>query len=330
MKIAFASCVCYDQFNKQPWWDDIKAVNPDYLFLLGDNIYMDDLDPEKLEPLKEMSPQDFTDLMSYKYKQQFDVANFKSLVESLSSRNRLHAIWDDHDFAWNNARGRENPSESDRIKFKMSQELFNIYFHPDKPNDSPIYHSFQEGDVKFIFLDNRMYAQKPGETSELLGENQWNFLINELNIPAKFNILCGGISLNMGRENWKRYPAELVKLCKLIASKNVIYLAGDIHRNEFVEPIEIKKLFPNKYIHNEFINSNSHLKTPAQFITSGFAVRPIINNRHHWALLTFEEGSIKIEYYKSDLRKATVVDRKLSDKACKWLQANFYIPPIRT
>ena len=41
MKIAFTSCCNIKQYPEQNWWNDISDQNPDYLLLLGDNIYMD-------------------------------------------------------------------------------------------------------------------------------------------------------------------------------------------------------------------------------------------------------------------------------------------------
>mgnify|MGYP003416429934 CR=1 FL=1 len=40
-KIAFASCCRIESFPDQPVWADVAAEDPDYLFLLGDQIYMD-------------------------------------------------------------------------------------------------------------------------------------------------------------------------------------------------------------------------------------------------------------------------------------------------
>jgi hypothetical protein len=41
MKIAFTSCFRVEAFPQQPVWQRILDEDPDYLFLLGDTIYMD-------------------------------------------------------------------------------------------------------------------------------------------------------------------------------------------------------------------------------------------------------------------------------------------------
>ena len=81
MKIAFTSCSRYEAFPIQNEWNFIKEENPDFLFLLGDQIYMDfGLISKYLDPVclpKLFSPEKFKRVMEKKYKRQFNESNFR-------------------------------------------------------------------------------------------------------------------------------------------------------------------------------------------------------------------------------------------------------------
>lgn len=95
MKIAFTSCANIIQYPNQFWWKDIETQNPDYLFLLGDNIYMDI--PKRKGKLREMSADEYETEMRIMYDKQFQEVHFASLIDKMFTKNGLYAIWDDHD-----------------------------------------------------------------------------------------------------------------------------------------------------------------------------------------------------------------------------------------
>ena len=92
--IAFGSCL--KQTRPQPIWESVRASKPDVFVLLGDNIYGDTRDMEKLKSRW---------------------ATFGAFPEfkKLRSDCRLLAIWDDHDYGENDA-GREFPKKPNRKK----------------------------------------------------------------------------------------------------------------------------------------------------------------------------------------------------------------------
>jgi hypothetical protein len=94
--IAFGSCL--KQTRPQPIWNSVLAKQPDVFLLLGDNIYGDTRDMQKLK--------DKWDVFS-------SVPGFKKLRQN----SRVLAIWDDHDYGENDA-GKEFPKKAE------SQNIF--------------------------------------------------------------------------------------------------------------------------------------------------------------------------------------------------------------
>ena len=135
--IAFGSCL--KQTRPQPIWESVRASKPDVFVLLGDNIYGDTRDMEKLKSRW---------------------ATFGAFPEfkKLRSDCRLLAIWDDHDYGENDA-GREFPQKAE------SQQIFLDFL--GEPKDSErrktpgIYDSVTIGPkgkrVQFILLDTRYF-----------------------------------------------------------------------------------------------------------------------------------------------------------------------------
>ena len=118
-----------------------------------------------------------------------------------------YAIWDDHDY------GQSDGGKNFKVKAE-AQQLFLDFVGVPKDAEvrktEGIYQSYTigKGDktVKFILLDTRYFRDDleknpsrnpryfPNETGDMLGENQWKWLENELeNSTATFNIICSGI-----------------------------------------------------------------------------------------------------------------------------------------
>ena len=87
--IAFGSCL--KQNRPQPIWESVLSKKPDIFVLLGDNIYGDTRDMQKLKN---------------KWNEFSSVPGFKKLRKN----SRVLAIWDDHDYGENDA-GKEFPKK---------------------------------------------------------------------------------------------------------------------------------------------------------------------------------------------------------------------------
>ncbi len=310
MKIAFTSCTRYEAYPDQPNWNKIAEENPDYLFLLGDNIYMDYgvalLSKDPVWPRQDLPIYDFEETMERKYQNQFQkVPEFASLVKTMKEKNGFFGIWDDHDFAWNNAKGKiMGPTYKE-----VTTKLFHKYM--DCSTNLPhVYYKVDSPLARFIFLDVRSYADKRGDNADLLGEEQFQFLEESLNHDLPFTIISSGIMLKFHGESWTDYPKEIKRLCHTIktSGKKVLFLARDIHKNSFVPP----------FYHNKL-----KIDFPAQLVSSGMYINylgiPVGGwKRRNWAILELEENDACIRFYN---RKG--LDTSLSNSASNWLQNSF-------
>lgn len=215
-RIAFGSCSLH--FGKQRIWKTIAEKEPDLWIWLGDIIYADTEDMEK---------------MAAKY------AQLDSNVNYSIFRNRIPVIatWDDHDFGGNNL-GKFYP------KKKESQQQFLSFFK--EPKDSPrwqqegIYTSYTYGQgdrkVKIFMLDTRYHRDDPWTDGDMLGEAQWVWLEQEFrNSDATINIIASSVQfVNEFKpfENWVKFPRSQQRLVDLIAAtglKGVFIISGDVH-----------------------------------------------------------------------------------------------------
>lgn len=309
MKIAFTSCTRYEAFEKQPNWNDIYNQDPDYLFLLGDNIYMDYglkyISSEYNGSPRNLSNSEFETVMRKKYDNQFNkVAEFKHLVDKMREKNGFYAIWDDHDFAWNDCAGSKVPVE----KKEISRNIFHQYTNCST-NYPHVYYHIDTPQARVIFIDNRFDSEPAGVNNKLISEEQFSFIEEKLNHNLNYTILCGGLTLTKGHEKWKNYPKQLERLCALLAGREkVVFLAGDIHKNIFEKPIKLE---------------GTELFTPPQIISSGMYVNYLglglsFDNKKNWAMLEIEDNRFEVTFYNrfgKQTRKSRVAN--------KWFNQNF-------
>ena len=119
MRIVFTSCIRYLDTHAQREWNTIREREPDHLFLLGDNIYMDwgiHWHEPKIKPISF-----FRARMRQMYNRQWSNANFKRIVNEMTLKNGFHGIWDDHDCGWDNVKV-ASLKETQNIKKIMLQE----------------------------------------------------------------------------------------------------------------------------------------------------------------------------------------------------------------
>ncbi|WP_089727168.1 alkaline phosphatase D family protein [Candidatus Thiosymbion oneisti] len=221
MKIAFTSCSKIQKYPVQKAWKYIEDENPDHLLLLGDNVYA---------PRKQEWDMEVLDSI---YRMQLEEPNFARLIKNVD----FNAIWDDHDFGANNAKGGEK-NIKEELK-KASLELF--YKHLgnrmfSSPSPDHVYHSFEKGNIKFIMLDVRYYRTKASnESPTILGAIQEVWLTQQLDHNKKFTVVCSGSCLTKGGERLDKYGEKYDSMVKLFKDRgNVIVLSGDIHKNRFI------------------------------------------------------------------------------------------------
>lgn len=253
MKIAFTSCIDAVDDPTQPVWGAIKAMQPDVLLLLGDLMYMDYglAITGSHRPLgwpRKVKNEIFASTMYARYRQQWSVLAFRDL---LASGVQVGMIWDDHDFAWNNARGlgSERYFAVNSERRLIAQGLFRQFraaclaadasTYPAQPAlatllaaaEEGIQSSFDRDDVRFIMLDGRSYREDPNMApdADLHGYAQRTWLAQQMATWDGLVVISSGSVLTGSEESWSKYLdyAWLLGLAK----GRVVVLSGDIHKN---------------------------------------------------------------------------------------------------
>jgi len=236
-RIGFGSCA--RENRPQPIWDSIVEQKPDLFLMIGDNIYADT---------------DDMDVMKAKYAQLAAKPGFAKLRQSCP----ILATWDDHDFGRNDAGEEyEHKAESQRI----FADFFELADDAGPRHRPGVYdaHLFgpPERRIQIILLDTRYfrsslvgrpkkngdgvrppYRPNEDESATLLGEAQWQWLQEQLKVPAKLRIVATSIQFVSDRhdwEKWNNFPHERQRLIDLIAKTKAggcVFVSGDRHMAE--------------------------------------------------------------------------------------------------
>ncbi len=236
-RFAFGSCVNENRAMK--FWDVIAAQRPQAFLLIGDNVYGDTGNfsdaaiPTLTQSYKKLSS-----------RQEFD--RFRRNVPMMTT-------WDDHDFGANDAGG--------SFAFKeYAEKIYETYWSSsdEVKSRAGVYESRIVGPegkrVQFIILDTRFFRsdlarlpyRDPGPSlgwyipstdpkATILGDEQWQWLAQELEKPADLRFIVSSIQLITsahGFESWYNFPKERERFYGLLAAKrvnNAVLLTGDRH-----------------------------------------------------------------------------------------------------
>ena len=221
-RVAFGSCCRIQLDAEQPIWNAVRALEPDMFFWLGDNIYGDSDEPAALADL---------------YGRGRVVERLAPLLRSTPQL----AIWDDHDFGYNNSDGL-SPYKAASLK------LFKDFWaNPSygEANNPGVYFRQSYGGVDFFFLDGR-YHRDPIETTDragksMLGAAQKAWLKRELAAsvaPFKVLVSGGGWSSAENEEDgdsWGVFLTERNEIFDFIRDRDiggVFCISGDSHMGE--------------------------------------------------------------------------------------------------
>lgn len=252
MRIAFTSCSNTQLVPHQQVWADILSHQPQHVVLLGDNIY-NDVPDTGISQLQEMTTLDFAVHMWNRYRQQLAEPHFQALVQA--DGVQLHAIWDDHDFAWNNAQGGHllaQPEQREKVytstscmqAFRQALTSKNPHNFPQVYNDAALWansppnafhplgaHSLMlEADNRcwLHLTDGRTWRKQP----DLLGAAQRQYLGGVFGqAPDALHIIASGSTFG-GSEGWTQFANDLHWLDSQLGSRNGLMLSGDIHKNQ--------------------------------------------------------------------------------------------------
>lgn len=229
--ICFGSC--NKQWEDQSYWQTIAKESPDLWIWMGDIIYSDTEDMSQL-------------------KNQYDFQKKHEDYQAFRDSTVIIGIWDDHDYGVNDG-GNDYP------KRRESRDLLFDFLDLEKSNPAfkrqGAYQSYVYGPegkkIKIYLLDGRYFRDPltpdtiteqrylPNMTGTYLGEDQWDWLEQELNnSEAQVNLIVSGIQVIPTQQNfekWANFPNERIRLFNLIKDskvKNPIFLSGDRHIGE--------------------------------------------------------------------------------------------------
>lgn len=238
-RIAVGACAKQDR--PQPIWEAIIATKPQRFLFIGDNIYGDTEDMAVL-------------------KQKYDLLGKQPGYVKLKQVCPVLATWDDHDYGGNDA-GADYP------KRRESQQLFLDFFEVPQGDvrrtHEGVYSSHVMGPegqrIQVILLDSRYFRSplktgfQPSEPGEgyrgkyapntdagvtMLGETQWKWLSEQLQVPAEIRLIGSSVQAvpdEHGSEMWGNFPAERKRLFKTIrdsGATGVVLFSGDRHLAE--------------------------------------------------------------------------------------------------
>ena len=307
MRIAFTSCFSAALFPRQPVWREIAAARPDRLVLLGDSIYLDcsgGLAEDGQTPLnttgvKTLSATAFARHAHGLYRQQWQQADFQALLATGLS---VHAIWDDHDFLWNDACGGDlmgGPLESlvypSRAMFAAwCDALAGSAGFPAAPpawsnaTPPPGYRHADLGDGVHLHLtDDRSWRRSGGQA--LLGAAQLDAMEAAMQAagPGATHLLASGSVVEQrGGESWLKCEDEYQRLLALAQRHNILVLSGDIHDNNLAA-----------------YKPDDGTRFLFEATASGAALRTAValgSLQRNWGLLDIDAGNVHISIFKSN------------------------------
>ncbi len=243
---SFAFGSCYNGFLAERFdiFKTILDANPDLFVFNGDVTYLDNFDYNLVFNI----PPQFN---STEAKIRFD-DTFNNPFYSLFRKNKpIVGIWDDHDYGHNSA---DISFPHKNITKRMFLDFLEYpYDHPKRIENNGIQSSYSFGEgfksVKVILLDLRFFLNY----TEMLGEEQWKWLEEELKTDETFTFLVSGVQLLPANrpfmlECWSLEGRQrLVELLSKLKKSGVIILSGDIH---FGETLKTPCIHPSK----SFIN----------------------------------------------------------------------------
>lgn len=222
-RVATASCLLYAPGGTAI--GDIDAQDPDLVLWLGDNIYADTTDMTQMRRI-------------------YDSLGANPRFEALRTSTELMAVWDDHDYGWNNANATwpyKDGAKAEFLRFWRAAEDDPRWGQPGVYSSK----TFGSGDrtVQVILLDNR-YNLDPWDyagtnsSAQVLGEVQWAWLEAQLQVPATIRIIGSGVQvvqdydIDNEWEGWGDSPLQRERLFRTIREAGVggvVFVSGDMH-----------------------------------------------------------------------------------------------------
>lgn len=228
LSVVVASCLD-DHYPKNfGIWEEVRKRNPEYLLLIGDNVYADKTG--KTSSIPEATPE----ILWNRYVE----TRLALPVYFQEKLIPVHALWDDHDYGANNS-GRD-------FRYKEeSRAVFEAFMAQDLSDDEwekglGVGGLLSLGAFNLYFLDGRSF-RAPEKEGQHLGIDQTAWLEKKLTSENTPSLLIKGDQFFGGYHNFESFegnhPAEFqsfaAKLKKITTP--TVFVSGDRHLSEIMQ-----------------------------------------------------------------------------------------------
>lgn len=227
LKLAVASCMS-DHYTKHfKIWDVLASKNPEYLLMIGDNVYADETTMTTTQVTNpEVLWQRYVDT-----RLSLPVFFQEKLIP-------VHALWDDHDFGGNNV--------DETYPYKLeSKEIFEAFFAQDMSDDDytksfGVGGLLSLGDFNLYFLDARYFRSKFKEGSHL-GLDQSAWFYSKLRDEATPSLIIKGDQFFGGYHKYESFegnhPESFNQFVGELRQVNTpfVFVSGDRHMSEIMQ-----------------------------------------------------------------------------------------------
>lgn len=227
LDLVVASCMDETRVKELGIWDQVAQKNPDYLLLIGDNVYAD-----KFNTAGGQGPTPKEIWQRYvEVRRTLPLYFQEKLIPT-------HALWDDHDYGLNDAGG--------DFKFKdASKEIFEAFWAQTLTQENwtkgkGVGGLLALGDFNLYFLDARSFRDAD-PSGVHLGLAQEDWLISKLREEKNPSLLIKGDQFFGGYhrfesfegnhpENFQRFVGSLRAL-----TTPFVFVSGDRHLSEIMQ-----------------------------------------------------------------------------------------------
>jgi alkaline phosphatase D len=227
LRLAVASCMS-DYYSKHfKIWDVLAAKNPEYLLMIGDNVYADEATATTTQATNpEILWQRYVDT-----RLSLPVFFNEKLIP-------VHALWDDHDFGGNDV--------NELYPYKLeSKDIFEAFFAQDMSDDDwtksfGVGGLLSLGDFNLYFLDARYFRSQFKEGSHLgLEQSAWFF--SKVREEATPSLIIKGDQFFGGYHNYESFegshPESFNQFVGELRQINTpfVFVSGDRHMSEIMQ-----------------------------------------------------------------------------------------------
>ena len=236
---AYASCMADDyRFNEviNPMWDRMKQLNPDFVVLNGDVVYVDSFEFVERKKATELD-------IWFRF-----IDSFNRLpIYKWHHLKPIFATWDDHDFGTNDGDRDFKEKQAARkifLGFFGGKNIENVY----QLEKESVYFSLRLFKQKMLFLDDRYFRQpnkeqKVSENFAHWGEQQHKWIMNHLNEDTtptwlfNGNQFFSGVDLSYKESFQSNNPAHFKLFLEDVKKVKapVVLASGDIHFSEIMK-----------------------------------------------------------------------------------------------